>query len=80
MNEHLNSAQLLQIQKAANEAMQVAVDKMQLRKWAVEQSIIVTCSPSGIRNLKNPSDPIELALAIYDFISQAAVVKVEIGP
>ena len=40
----LNAQQLQAIRNEASAALQAAVDKMQLRKWAVEQALMITTS------------------------------------
>jgi hypothetical protein len=81
--QHLNAGQLQQIQRQASEALQVAVDKMQLRKWAVEQAFTVCSSINNSRHpgekpQVGPQDAMVLATAVYDFVSQAAAVRVEL--
>ena len=71
MNDNpLTARQLEQIRNEAAAALQAAVDKMQLRKWAVEQAL---------ENGYSHQELMTIAQAIYDFVSQAAVVKVDIG-
>ena len=85
----LNAQQLQAIRNEAQAALQAAVDKMQLRKWAVEQAFTVVASLKAVMERPTPTepgpvprltinDPMALAEAIYDFVSQAAVVKVDI--
>ena len=66
----LNAQQLQAIRNEASAALQAAVDKMQLRKWAVEQA-----RPHG----NSPLEIIQIAAALYDFVTEPAVVKVDIG-
>ena len=66
----LNAQQLQAVRNEAAAALQAAVDKMQLRKWAVEQALA---------NGYSHQELVTIAQAIYDFVSQAAVVKVDIG-
>ena len=66
----LNAQQLQAIRNEASAALQAAVDKMQLRKWAVEQALA---------NGYSHQELMTIAQAIYDFVSQTAVVKVDIG-
>ena len=66
----LNAQQLQAIRNEAAAALQAAVDKMQLRKWAVEQAL---------KNGYSHQELMTIAQAVYDFVSQAAVVKVDIG-
>ena len=75
----LNAQQLQAIRNEASAALQAAVDKMQLRKWAVEQAFASINSPYMTITDGRPIDPMDVAEAIYDFVSQAAVVKVDIG-
>jgi hypothetical protein len=83
----LNAQQIQQIQNEASKALQAAVDRLQLRKWAVEQAFELYCSPNILAKPPlphtaggNPAlDPMTLANAVYDFVVKAAVVKVEIG-
>ena len=85
---NLNAAQLQHIQNEASKALQLAVDKMQLRKWAVEQAFSVVSLLNAL--IKKPTDsghptprltindPMALAAAVYDFVSQAGVVRVDV--
>ena len=66
----LNAQQLQAIRNEASAALQAAVDKMQLRKWAVEQALA---------NGYSHQELMTIAQAVYDFVSQTAVVKVDIG-
>ena len=86
----LNAQQLQAIRNEASAALQAAVDKMQLRKWAVEQAFMITTSLNAAIERPAPTepgpvprltinDPMALAEAVYAFVSQAAVVKVDIG-
>ncbi len=84
MNEHINAGQLQQIQNRAQDALRVAIEGMQLRKWSVEQAFGICSQLNGLK-LAQPTevppavnDPMALAAAVYDFVSQAAVVKFEI--
>ena len=81
-DNRLNAQQLQRIQQDASATLKAAIDRMQLRKWAVEQAFILMTSP----NLKDwlsrdeaPDEIMDIAKAIYDFVSQAAVVKVDVG-
>ena len=83
----LNARQLEQIRNEAAAAVQAAVDKMQLRKWAVEQAIAAYLSSNKLvadaqftddTPLVFYSEPMKLAQAIYDFVSQPANIKIEI--
>ena len=65
----LTARQLEQIRNEAAAALQAAVDRMQLRKWAVEQAL---------ENGYSREELMTIAQAIYDFVAQAAVVKVDI--
>ena len=82
---HLNAGQLQQIQKQAQDALKLAVDSLQLRKWAVEQafSLVSSCNstidPETTMPVLTFTDPMALANSVYDFVAQAAVVKVDIG-
>ena len=67
MNEQLNSAQLQTIQNAANKLLQVALTRLQLRKWAVEQALA---------RIGTSDMAMELARQIYDFVVKDAVVEV----
>lgn len=83
MADHLNGAQLQLIQKQAQDALQLAVESLQLRKWAVEQTVAVMscCHDKGIGLLGDSGQPVSvlgLFNAIYDFVSQAAVVRVDV--
>jgi hypothetical protein len=75
----LNAQQLQAIRNEASAALQAAVDRMQLRKWAVEQAFASINSPYMTITDGRPIDPMDVAAAIYDFVSQSAVVKVDIG-
>jgi hypothetical protein len=82
---HLNSAQLQQIERRAQEAIQAAVDNMQLRKWSIEQAFTL-CHSTTVLEQYTPTmgtaatvDPMTLAKAVYAFVSQPTAVKVEIG-
>ena len=66
----LNAQQLQAIRNEAAAAVRAAVDEMQLRKWAVEQAL-----PHG----NSPLEIIQIAAALYDFVTEPAVVKVDIG-
>ena len=83
----LNAQQLQAIRNEAAAALQAAVDKMQLRKWSVEQAIAAYLSSNKLVSdaqftddtpLVFYSEPMKLAQAIYDFVSQAANIKIEI--
>ena len=84
MDTPLNGQQLQQIQNETTKALQVAVDRMQLRKWAVEQAANMVCSPSfqgymvEADGSKLPTDVCLLSQWFYDFVSKAAVVRVDI--
>ena len=67
MSEQLNSAQLQTIQNAANKLLQLALTRLQLRKWAVEQALA---------RIGTSDSAIELAQQIYDFVVKDAVVEV----
>ena len=84
----LNAQQLQAIRNEAAAALQATVDKMQLRKWAVEQAFMVTASLKAVIERPTPTepgpvprltinDPMALAKAIYDFVSQPANIKIE---
>ena len=85
-----DAQQLQAIRNEASAALQAAVDKMQLRKWAVEQAFAVVASLKAVIERPTPTepgpvpttinDPMALAEAVYAFVSQAAVVKVDINP
>jgi hypothetical protein len=90
----LNAQQLQAVQKQAQDALKVAVESMQLRKWAVEQAFSVVNSLAGslgpnppyrfddktnTSTLLLPMDPVALAAAVYDFVSHAAVVRVDVS-
>lgn len=68
-DNHLNAQQLQRIQQDASAALQAAIDRMQLRKWSVEQAFAAVGSTGN---------PMQVARDIYDFVSQAAVVKVDV--
>lgn len=81
-DNRLNAQQLQRIQQDASAALQVAIDRMQLRKWAIEQVFTLMTSP----NLKDwlsrdaaPDEIVDIAKGVYDFVSQAAVVKVDVS-
>jgi hypothetical protein len=83
-DQHLNAGQLQQIQKQASDALQLAVDRMHLRKWAVEQTVelIKCCHESGIGLLSDSGMPVSvmgLFNAVFDFVSKDAIVKVDLG-
>ena len=69
-NTNLNAAQIQRIQQDASAALQATIVQMQLRKWAIEQAFAAVGSTGN---------PIQVARDIYDFVSQAAVVKVDVG-
>ena len=78
----LTAQQLQAIRNEASASLQAAVDRMQLRKWAVEQAFILMTST----NLKDwmsrdeaPDDVMAVVNGIYEFVSKAAVVKVDIN-
>jgi Fe-S cluster biosynthesis and repair protein YggX len=73
----LNAQQIQQIQNEASKALQVAIDKMQLRKWAIEQAFMLATSPT--LTPAEPWHPLKLAQEIYNFIVQPASFKIEIG-
>lgn len=84
----LNAQQLQQIQANAERQMQQIVAAMNLRKWAVEQAFEAFSSTSRLMETptqgKPPDgayvDPLAMAAAIYDFVSQPANVKIELSP
>lgn len=84
-NTNLNAAQLQRIQHDALAALQVAIDRMQLRKWAVEQAFAIAASynrsavETDQEGMVIYPEPMKLAVAVYDFVSQAAVVKVDVS-
>src|ERR1700734_1992777 len=93
MDTPLNGQQLQAIQKHAQDALQVAIEALQLRKWAVEQAFTITSAfinadgrypaysmdeKGHVERLSFLGDPMGLATAVYDFVSKAAVVRVDI--
>jgi hypothetical protein len=70
MADHLNGAQLEQIRSGAERAVQLAIDRMQLRKLALEQAL-----PHG----SSPAQIIDIAQALFDFMIQPANIKIDIG-
>lgn len=66
----LNAQQLQRIQQDASAALQVAIDRMQLRKWAVEQAFAAVGSTGN---------PMQVARDIYDFVCQPMqIAKVDV--
>jgi hypothetical protein len=80
MDTPLNGQQLQAIQKQAQDALQVAIEALQLRKWAVEQAFAVIGSLNSVKadGVVKINDPIALTEWIYGFVSKAAVVRVDI--
>ena len=73
----LTAQQLQAIRNEAAAALQAAVDRMQLRKWAVEQAFASINSPYMTVTEGRPIDPMDVAKAVYDFVSQPANIKIE---
>ena len=69
-DNHLNAQQIQRIQQDASAALQTAIDRMQLRKWAIEQAFAAVGSTGN---------PMQVARDIYDFVSEAIVVKMDVG-
>jgi hypothetical protein len=68
VTEHLNSAQLQQIQKEAERQIGAYIDRLQLRKWAIEQTLTM-CSEPHV-TFPNGRALIDMAQAIYDFVAK----------
>jgi hypothetical protein len=67
-DQHLNSAQVQQLQKQAQEQVEAYITRLNLRKWAVEQAF---------SRVSLASEGMGLAKLIYDFTVQP--VKLELG-
>jgi hypothetical protein len=87
----LNAQQLNQMQRDFNDQLKRIVENIGLRKWAVEQAFSASrvgvnlppgegyVSGSPVTTVPYYPDPMALAEAIYDFVSQPAAggVKAE---
>jgi hypothetical protein len=65
----LNAQQIQQIQKQAVDQVEAYLNRLQLRKWAIDQSL-----PHGT----SPGEIISIAQALYDFVVQP--LKLDLTP
>jgi hypothetical protein len=81
-NQHLNAAQLQQFEKRLEQQFNSVVERLQLRRWAVEQAMTICASLSkatagaitaGETQGLVIDDPMKLAKTIYDFVAQPGV-------
>ena len=77
-DNHLNAQQIQQIQAAAERRIVDYIERIELRKWAVEQAIAAYLSSNKLvadatftddTPLVFYSEPMKLAQAIYDFVA-----------
>jgi hypothetical protein len=66
----LNAQQIVKMQAEAERQVGAYIERLQLRKWALEQALSKASSPDKIT---------ELAQSIYDFTVRPANIKIEIG-
>ena len=86
-SQHLNAAQLAEISKRMEAQVNTILDRIQLRKWSVEQALAICSSLNGSAhtapapNSTAPkiNDPLTLAQAVYDFVSLPSRAKLDIG-
>jgi hypothetical protein len=81
-SQHLNAAQLSNVEKRLQAEFNSFIERMQLRKWSVEQAMSICSSlnkavagavSAGETQGLVINDPMALAKAIYDFTAQPGV-------
>lgn len=71
--QHLNSAQINQVKKEIEGQMERFMERIQLRKWSMEQALAAGQLPGNSTNI------VDRAREIYEFVSVPAKAEISIS-
>jgi hypothetical protein len=75
---HLNTAQISEIQKRMEGQVNSILDRIQLRKWSVEQALKWSVEQAPT-TFTSADEIVTLAAKIYDFASQPSNAKLDLS-